>query len=124
MTSLPLIHIRWSAPIPMEGADASPIPPRGGVYEIMVEDDTGVERIYAGETGDLRRTFVSHSGGSKGDEELRRAILQNCTFFRYWECEVMSRRLEVVAALLDTHIYEYGTDNCDGAGCVRIQETY
>jgi hypothetical protein len=53
MSGLPLIQVRWSAPIPIKGADASPIPCRGGVYELMVEDETGVERIYAGETTDL-----------------------------------------------------------------------
>ena len=120
----PSVSVRWSSPIPLEGADASPIPGRGGVYEILFQDEGGVERMFAGETEDLRRTFVSHAGGSKGNEELRRAIAKSETFFRYWECEISSRRLEVVCALSDLHMYEYGTDSADGAACIRVTETY
>jgi hypothetical protein len=83
-----------------------------------------VERAFAGETEDLRRTFVSHSGGSKGHEELRRAVISNVTFFRYWECQVLDKRLEVLAALADTHVYEFGCDDADSARCIRVAETY
>ena len=120
----PSVSVRWSSPIPTEGADASPLPLRGGVYEILYQDVGGVERLYAGETEDLRRAFVSHSAGSKGHDELRRAMVNQVTFFRYWECEVQRRRTEVVAALADTHYYECGHDEIEDAACVRLTETY
>ena len=122
--NIPTIQVRWSAPIPMEGADASPIPVRGGVYELLVHDGTGVERLYSGATEDLRRSFISHSAGSKGDQELRRMIQESECCFRYWECEMLQRRVEVLAALMDTHVYEFGGDEIDDAACVRLQETW
>ena len=120
----PTVSVRWSAPIPLGGADASPLPSRGGVYEILVQDEAGVERVFAGETEDLRRTFIAHAGGTKGAEGLRRAMISSTMVFRYWECEVVSRRLEVVAALADEHFYEYGHDDSDSAGMIRLIETY
>ena len=122
--NLQTIQIRWSAPIPMKGADASPIPARGGVYELLFNDGSGVERLYSGESEDLRRTFISHSAGSKGDEELRRILQGNECSIRYRECEAVQRRLEVLAALLDAHVYEFGGDDFDHAACVRLQETW
>ncbi len=53
------LNIRWSAQIACYGADAPPIPSRGGVYEILFHDDTGVERMYVGQTEDLRRASRS-----------------------------------------------------------------
>ena len=118
------VSVRWSAPIPTEGADASPIPRRGGVYEVLYQDHGGVERLYAGQTEDLRRAFVSHAAGSKGNEDLRRAMLSRVTFFRYWECEVHRRRLEVVAALVDSHLYDCGHDEVEEVACVQLAETH
>lgn len=118
------VNITWSAPIPTAGADASPIPSRGGVYEILYQDTGGVERLFVGHTADLRRTFVSHSGGSKGQALLRRTMMERVTMYRFWECEVDRRRIEVVAALIDTHIYECGHDEIENAACIRLMETF
>ncbi len=63
-------------------------------------------------------------GGSKGDESLRRAMLSYTAFYRYWECESMRRRDEVIAALSDAHYYEYGHDEVEDAACIRVRETY
>lgn len=118
------VQVRWSAPIPFSGADASPLPPRGGVYEVLYEELGGVERLYAGQTDDLRRAFVSHMAGSKGNEELRRTMLQETTFFRYWMCEDPKRRFEVVAALSDLHMYDCGTEDIPDVACIQLVETH
>lgn len=121
---LPQINVRWSSAIPMDGADASPLPNRGGVYEILFHDTTGVDRMYVGETEDLRRAFVSHVAGSKGAQQLRRSLASKTTFFRYWLCEIHGRRLEVVAALADLHFYESGHQTLDdGVLCAQLIET-
>lgn len=116
------IQIRWSSAIPCRGADASPIPGRAGVYEILLNDATGTERMYVGETEDLRRAFVAHIAGSMGGEEIRRGMHEHETSFRYWEHDSKVRRMEVVSALVDTHLYEYGHDEIKSVGCVEIQE--
>jgi hypothetical protein len=89
----------------------------------MYENDSGVERMYVGQTEDLRRTFVSHIAGSKGNQELRRGMQQHTTFFRYWLCEVERRRLEIVYALADIHFYECGWEQSgNSVDCVRLTE--
>ena len=118
------VTLRWSTPIPMDGADASPIPSRGGVYEILYQDVGGIERMFVGESEDLRGAFVSHAAGDKGNDDLRRGILSHVTFYRYWECEVRRRRLEVVAALVDGHVYDCGHDEIEDVACIRLVEIY
>ena len=120
---LPVINVRWSAPVGCQGADASPIPARGGVYELLWQTEDGVERMFVGETEDLRRTFVSHIAGSKGSADLRRTLNANDTSYRYWLCESYSRRQEAVAALADLHFYECGSSGFDDTvSCVRLVE--
>ena len=121
---LPSVQMRWSAPIQFNGADASPLPPRGGVYEILYEGSGGVERLYAGQTDDLRRAFVSHMAGSKGNEELRRAMRQEIALFRYWMCEDPKRRFEVMAALADLHSYGCHTGDIPDVACIQLVETH
>jgi hypothetical protein len=120
---LPKVSVRWSAPIPYKGADASPIPSRGGVYELLYEDVGGVERMFVGHTQDLRRAFVSHLAGSKGDEEVRRGMMNHTCYFRYWICDNLSRCLEVVSALADAHYYECGHEEVPPVACVHVFET-
>ena len=121
---LAAVQVHWCMPIPYSGADASPIPVRGGVYEILYEESEGVERLYVGYTQDLRRAFVSHMGGSKGGPELRKSMTEQVTYFRYWECEDRARCLDVVAALADLHYYDCGYEQVEDSQCVRLIETY
>jgi hypothetical protein len=117
------LTVRWSTPIQCRGADASPIPARGGVYEILCEDDGGLERMYVGQCEDLRRAFVSHIAGTKGEEALRRGMREQQALYRYWEQESLARRLEVVAALTDLHYYEWGHDEVSvDVSCVTLNE--
>lgn len=117
------IQIRWSAAIPCRGADASPIPGRGGVYELLMNDATGSERMYVGETDDLRRAFVAHIAGSKGHEDIRRGMQEQEASFRYWESDSKVQRLEVVSALIDLHCYEYGYEDIEPIGYIELEET-
>lgn len=122
--SFPIVNIRWSSPIPCDGADASPIPARGGVYEILLSDDAGVERMYVGQCEDLRRAYISHIGGSKGSSELRAGMAKNLTAFRYWEQDNLGRRWEVLSALVDLHFYDWGHDETsEVVACVNLNET-
>ena len=120
--NLPVVNVRWSTPIPCDGADAAPIPARSGVYEILRRDESGVERMFIAQTADLRRAFVSHIAGTAGDEALRRGMLKEPTAFRYWDCVSESRRREVVAALVDMHCYEWGHEDVGDVGCVNVSE--
>ncbi len=118
------VHVRWSSPIPCQGADASPIPNRGGVYEMLFEEMEGVDRLFIGYSQDLRRAFISHMGGSKGNAALRKELAENVTFFRYWLCEQPSTCKNVVSALADSHYYECGSDAVDDANCIEVMETH
>jgi hypothetical protein len=89
-----------------------------------VQDETGVERMYTGQCDDLRRAFVSHIAGTKGTEELRQGMRQNEVVFRYWEQDNLGRRLEVIAALIDLHCYEWGHEEVTmDVACINLNET-
>ena len=120
----PTVSVRWSAPIPLSGADASPLPGRGGVYEILIADGMGVERSFVGQCDDLRRAYISHIGGSKGSSGLRSSMAKHDTAFRYWEQENRARRWEVLAALIDLHCYDWGHDEpTEAISCINLNET-
>jgi hypothetical protein len=121
---MPTVKLRWSSPISFDGADASAIPNRGGVYEVLEDPGSGVERLWVGQTGDLRRGFVAHMAGSVGDPKVHAAVSGGKASFRYWLCEDTNRRLEVVQALVDLHCYEIGHEPLQDVGCVRLVETY
>ena len=51
-------------------------------------------------------------------------MISRVTFFRYRECEVHRRRLEVVAALVDSHLYDCGHDEVEEVACAQLAETH
>ncbi len=120
---MPTIKVRWSSPISFGDADASPIPNRGGVYEVLSGMGAGVERLWVAQTGDLRRGFVAHMAGSAGDAKILEAVAKGDASFRYWLCEDTVKRLEVVQALVDLHCYEVGHEPLQDVSCVRLVET-
>ena len=120
---IPVITVHWSKPSPYGGADASPIPKRGGVYEILVDDSRVLERVFLGETDELRRAFINHIAGRTRSVNLHARMSQGEPYFRYWLCDTPSERCEVAAALADMHLYECGTDIHTGdIACVRVVE--
>ena len=120
---MPTIAVHWSKPAPYDGADASPIPERPGVYEILVEDDTGIDRVFMGETSDLRRAFIAHLAGRTSSVNLRARMGMGPSYFRYWMSDAPAERAEVAAALDDKYDYECGTDYFDGEiALVRVHE--
>lgn len=120
---LPTITVYWSRPAPYAGADASPIPERPGVYEILVEDERIMDRVFMGETSDLRRAFIAHLGGRTSSVNLRHRMSSGEPYFRYWLSDNTAERCEVAAALHDKHDYECGTDYHDGEiALVRVLE--
>lgn len=121
---MPTIKVRWSNPICFDDADASAIPDRGGVYEVLSDAGGSVERLWVAQTGDLRRGFVAHMAGSAGDEAVQAAVAQGNTSFRYWLCEDAAKRLEVLQALVDLHCYECGHEPLQDVACVRLVETF
>jgi hypothetical protein len=121
---LPVVSVRWSTVRPFSGADASGIPTRGGVFEVLRELDEDCERLYLGESPDLRRSFVSLCAGRSGGAGAELAMQEKHLGFRFWECDLASRRLEVMSALFDQHVYECGTGHLPGdVACVRLLES-
>jgi hypothetical protein len=120
---LPVVTVRWSTPQTFSGVDASRIPARGGVFEILREDGGEYDRLFVGESLDLRRTYVSLIAGDDEEPGAPEAARDKNACFRFWECELRPRRLQVIGALVDSCVYEHGFDEVAAdVACIRVVE--
>ena len=121
--NLPVVTIAWCKPIACVGLDASLIPPRAGIYEILDDSSPDAERVFMGESDDVRKTLIAHISGWTNHGNVTQRITEGGTYFRYWLCDSRIRRSEVAAALWDRYAYECGGDWADlGGNCVRLIE--
>lgn len=121
--NLPVVPVSWCKPIPCAGLEASLIPGRGGVYELLSHGGDDAERLFMGEADDLRQTLLEHISGRSNNDAVRQLVLERDTCFRYWLCDARVKRSQVAAALWDRHAYELGGSWTDHGGCcVRLVE--
>lgn len=125
--SVPVVRLRWSCAIACSADSASGaplVPPRGGVFELLLASTAGIERAYVGQSDDLSRAYLAHATGELDDEKLRRERASNGLYFRYWEQQSAKRRREVVSALCELHFYDSGHDErATDTGCIRLVES-
>jgi len=118
-----VVTISWCKPITCGSLDPSLIPARAGIYEILWDTAGGRDRIFMGESEDIRRSLIEHLSGRTEFAALADRVLDPHTSFRYWLCDSRVRRSQVAAALWDTQPYECGADWSDlGGSCVQLHE--